>query len=44
LKAEKSDFVVSIGPRGDTVAKVGFALGRVTSKLMKAAREKMGKT
>ena len=37
LKTEKSDLVVSIGPRGDTVAKVGFALGRVTSKLMKAS-------
>jgi hypothetical protein len=43
LKTEKSDLVVSIGPRGDTVANVGFALGRVTSKLMKAAREKMNK-
>ena len=30
LKTEKSDLVVSIGPRGDTVANVGFALGRVT--------------
>ena len=44
LKTEKSDLVVSIGPRGDTIAKVGFALGRVTSKLIKATREKMGKT
>jgi hypothetical protein len=44
LKTEKSDLVVSIGPRGDTVAKMGFALGRVASKLMKAAREKMAKT
>lgn len=44
LKTEKSDLVVSIGPRGDTVAKVGFALGRVTSKLVKAAREKMNKS
>ena len=43
LKTEKSDLVVSIGPRGDTVANVGFALGRVTSKLIKAAREKMNK-
>jgi hypothetical protein len=24
LKREKSDLVVSIGPRGDTVANVGF--------------------
>jgi hypothetical protein len=43
LKTEKSDLVVSIGPRGDTVAKVSFALGRVTSKLIKATREKMNK-
>jgi hypothetical protein len=44
LKTEKSDLVVSIGPRGDAVAKVGFALGRVTSKLVKAARERINKT
>jgi hypothetical protein len=44
LKTEKSDLVVSIGPRGDTVAKVGFALGRVTSKLIKATRDKVSKT
>ena len=43
LKTEKSDFVVTIGTRADTVAKMGFALGRVTSKLVKAAREKMNK-
>ena len=43
LKTEKSDLVVPVGPRADTVAHVGFALGRVTSKLMKAAREKMNK-
>jgi hypothetical protein len=44
LKAESSDLVVTVGTRGDTARNVGFALGRVTSKLMKAAREKMGKT
>jgi hypothetical protein len=43
LKTEKSDLVVQIGPRADSVANVGFALGRVTNKLMKAAREKMSK-
>jgi hypothetical protein len=43
LKTEKSDLIVSIGPRGDTVAKVGFALGRVANKLVKATREKMNK-
>ena len=43
LKTEKSDLVVSIGPRKDKVANVGFALGRVTSKLIKATREKMNK-
>jgi hypothetical protein len=44
LTTEKSDLVVSIGPRGDTVANVGFALGRVASKLVKTARDKMSKT
>jgi hypothetical protein len=44
LKTEKSDLVVSIGPRGDTVAKVGFALGRVANKLIKATRDKVGKS
>ena len=43
LKTEKSDLVVSIGPRKETVANVGFALGRVTSKLIKATREKMNR-
>jgi hypothetical protein len=43
LKAEKSDLVVSVGPRKDTVANVGFALGRVTSKLINATREKLNK-
>jgi hypothetical protein len=42
LKTETS--VVSISPRGDTVANVGFALGRVASKLIKATREKLNKT
>ena len=44
LKSEKSDLVVTIGTRADTVAKMGFALGRVANKLIKAAREKMNKT
>jgi hypothetical protein len=44
LKTDKSDLVVSIAPRKDAVANVGFALGRVTSKLIKATREKMNKT
>ena len=44
FKAQKSDLVVSVGPRKDTVANVGFALGRVTSKLIKATRDKMNKT
>jgi len=43
IKEEKSDLVVSVGPRKDTVANVGFALGRVTSKLIKATRDKMNK-
>jgi hypothetical protein len=44
LKAEASDLVVAVGTRGDTARNVGFALGRMTNKLMKAAREKMNKT
>ena len=43
LKTEKSDLVVSFGTRGDTVAKMSFALGRMTSKLVKATRAKMNK-
>jgi len=43
LKTEKSDLVVSIAPRKNTAANVGFALGRLTSKLIKASREKMNK-
>ena len=31
-------------PRADTVTDVGFALGRVASKLIKATREKVNKT
>jgi hypothetical protein len=44
LKAERSDLVVSIGTRADTARNVGFALGRVAGKLIKATREKMNKT
>src|SRR5262245_52301264 len=43
LKTEKSDLVVSVGPRKETVSNVGFALGRMTSKFIKATREKMNK-
>jgi hypothetical protein len=43
LKTEKSDLVVSVGPRKDTVANVGFALGRMANKFLKATREKMSK-
>jgi hypothetical protein len=44
LKAERSDLVVTVGTRADTARNVGFALGRATGKLMKAAREKMNRT
>ena len=44
LKTEKSDLVVTIGTRGDTVANVGYRLGRMASKLIKATREKIDKT
>ena len=43
LKTEKSDLVVTIGTRADTARDVGFALGRMTSKLMRAARDKMNR-
>jgi hypothetical protein len=44
LKADSSDLVVSIGTRSDTARNVGFALGRITGKLVKATREKLNKT
>jgi hypothetical protein len=44
LKADSSDLVVSIGPRAETARNVGFALGRMAGKLIKATREKMNKT
>ena len=44
LKAESSDLVVKVGTRADTARNVGFALGRMAGKLMKATREKMDNT
>ena len=44
LKSESADFVVPIGTRGQTARDVGYRLGRVAGKLLKAAREKVGKT
>jgi hypothetical protein len=44
LKTEHSDLVVTIGTRGDTVANIGYRLGRVANKLIKATREKIDKT
>jgi hypothetical protein len=44
LKTEKSDLVVTIGTRGDTVANVGYRLGRMGNKLIKATRGKIDKT
>jgi hypothetical protein len=43
LKAERSDLMVTVGTRADTARNVGFALGRMTGKLVKATREKMNK-
>ena len=40
LKAERSDLVVKVGTRGEAFAGVGYRLGRVAGKLIKAAREK----
>ena len=36
--------LVKVGTRGEAVANVGYALGRVAGKLVKATREKMSKT
>jgi hypothetical protein len=44
FKTESSDLVVTIGTRGDTVASMGYRLGRVANKLIKVAREKVSKT
>ena len=43
LKTESSDLVIRVGTRADTVAEVGYRLGRAANKLMKAAREKINK-
>jgi hypothetical protein len=43
LKAESSDLVVRIGTRGEAAADVGYRLGRVAGKLLRATREKMAK-
>ena len=43
LKTERSDIVVPIGTRGQAARDVGYRLGRVAGKLLKATREKMGK-
>ena len=44
LKTEKSDLVVTIGTRAETVADMGYRLGRVANKLIKATREKINKS
>jgi len=44
FKAENSDLVVKIGTRGDTARDVGYRLGRVAGKLIKATRDKVTKT
>ena len=44
LRTEKSDLVVTIGTRADTVAAMGYRLGRVANKLIKATREKINKS
>jgi len=43
LKTESADLVVAIGPRGDAFADVGYRLGRVASRLLKATRDKLDK-
>jgi len=41
LKSEKSDLVVTVGTRSDAIANIGYRLGRVANKFMKATREKI---
>lgn len=43
LKTENSDLVVTVGSRADTAREVGYRLGRMANKLIKATREKMNK-
>jgi hypothetical protein len=43
LKAENADLVVRVGSRGETAANVGYQLGRAAAKLLKVARDKIGK-
>jgi hypothetical protein len=44
FRTEKSDLVLRLGSRGEAAANIGYRLGRVASKLVKAAREKIDKT
>jgi hypothetical protein len=44
LKSESSDLVVSVGTRGQAARDVGYRLGRVAGKLLRATRERMGKS
>jgi hypothetical protein len=43
LKSERSDLVIAVGTRGQAARDVGYRFGRVARKLIKAAREKLGK-
>jgi len=43
LKSETSDLVVTVGTRSDAIANIGYRLGRVANKFMKATREKIEK-
>lgn len=40
LKTESADLVVRIGPRSDAVASMGYRLGRLTGKLLRATVKK----
>ena len=40
LKTESSDLVVRIGTRSDAVASIGYRLGRLAGKLVKATARK----
>jgi hypothetical protein len=44
LKAESSDLVVPVGTHGQAARDVGYRLGRVAGKLLRATLERMGKS
>ena len=44
LNSEKSDLVVKVGTHAEAISDIGYRLGRVAKKLLKATREKLDKS